>query len=34
MKGIPPVRESDDNKKPSGPSVSVPLTHGPEPELA
>jgi cell division protease FtsH len=34
MKGKPPVRETPEDKKPSGPSVSVPLTHGPEPELA
>jgi cell division protease FtsH len=34
MKGIPPVREDTDSSKPSGPAVSVPLTHGPEPELA
>ena len=34
MKGIPPIREDADGAKPSGPAVSVPLTHGPEPELA
>ena len=34
MKGIPPVRDAPDSDKPSGPAVSVPLTHGPEPELA
>jgi cell division protease FtsH len=34
MKGIQPVRDDADNEKPSGPAVSVPLTHGPEPELA
>jgi cell division protease FtsH len=34
MKGIPPVRDMTDSDKPSGPAVSVPLTHGPEPELA
>jgi cell division protease FtsH len=34
MNGIPPVREPADGDKPSGPAVSVPLTHGPEPELA
>ncbi|HET9159933.1 MAG TPA: cell division protein FtsH, partial [Caulobacteraceae bacterium] len=35
MKGVPPVREKPEDKKPSGPSVAVPLTHGgPEPELA
>jgi cell division protease FtsH len=34
IKGVPPVREKPEDKKPSGPSVAVPLTHGPEPELA
>ena len=34
MKGVPPVREKPEDKKPTGPSVAVPLTHGPEPELA
>ena len=34
LEGRQPVREKPEDKKPSGPSVSVPLTHGPEPELA
>ena len=31
LKGVPPVRENPDDTRPSGPSVSVPLTHAPEP---
>jgi len=34
MKGIAPVRDAAEDKRPRGPSVAVPLTHGPEPELA
>jgi hypothetical protein len=35
MKGIAPERDKAEDKKPAGPSVAVPLTHGgPEPELA
>ncbi len=34
MLGRKPVREKPEDKKPSGPSVAVPLTHGPEPEPA
>ena len=34
MKGIPPVRDLTEEKRPKGPSVAVPLTHGPEPEPA
>jgi cell division protease FtsH len=34
LKGIAPVRDDTDEQKPSGPTVSVPLTHGPEPEAS
>ena len=34
MKGIPPVRDSMDDKRPPSPSVAVPLTHNPGPEPA
>ena len=32
LKGIPPVRETPDDKRPPAPSVSVPITH-PAPDL-
>ncbi|OYX29656.1 MAG: cell division protein FtsH, partial [Caulobacterales bacterium 32-69-10] len=31
MKGVPPVRDDLEDKRPVGPSVTVPLTHAPEP---
>jgi cell division protease FtsH len=34
MKGIPPNRDEPEDKRPTGPSVSVPLTHAPDPEPA
>jgi cell division protease FtsH len=34
MKGIQPKRDEPEDKRPSGPSVSVPLTHAPDPEPA
>jgi len=35
FKGIMPVRDdTEDKNTPSGPTVSVPLTHGPEPEAS
>ncbi len=34
MKGIPPKRDEPEDKRPLGPSVSVPLTHAPDPEPA
>jgi cell division protease FtsH len=34
LKGIPPRRDEPEDKRPSGPAVSVPLTHAPDPEPA
>jgi cell division protease FtsH len=34
MKGIPPVRDINEDKRPPAPSVAVPLTHSPGPEPA
>ena len=34
LKGVAPIRDDTDEAKPSGPTVSVPLTHGPEPEAS
>ena len=34
MKGVPPKRDEPEDKRPTGPSVSVPLTHAPDPEPA
>ena len=34
MKGVQPKRDEPEDKRPSGPSVSVPLTHAPDPEPA
>ena len=34
MKGVQPRRDEPEDKRPSGPSVSVPLTHAPDPEPA
>jgi cell division protease FtsH len=34
LKGVPPVRDAAEDRPPPGPAVAVPLTHGPEPELA
>jgi cell division protease FtsH len=34
LKGIPPKRDEPEDRRPLGPSVAVPLTHGPEPEPA
>jgi len=34
FKGIAPVRDDSEDKPPLGPTVSVPLTHGPEPEAS
>jgi len=34
LKGVPPVREEAEAKKPAGPSVSVPLSPRPDPEPA
>jgi cell division protease FtsH len=34
MKGIPPIRDINEDKRPSAPSVAVPLTHSPGPEPA
>jgi cell division protease FtsH len=34
LKGVPPVRNELEDKRPSGPSVAVPLTHSPGPEPA
>jgi len=31
LKGVPPIRDNPEDKRPSGPSVAVPLTHAPEP---
>jgi cell division protease FtsH len=31
LKGVPPMREPPEDKRPVGPSVTVPLTHAPEP---
>ena len=32
LMGIPPVRDQPEDKRPSGPSVAVPLTHSPRPD--
>jgi cell division protease FtsH len=34
LKGIAPLREEPEDKRPVGPAVSVPLTHAPDPEPA
>ena len=34
MKGVQPKRDEPEDKRPTGPSVSVPLTHAPDPEPA
>ena len=34
LKGVPPTREDEQEVKPTGPSVAVPLTHAPDPEPA
>ena len=34
MKGVQPKRDEPEDKRPAGPSVSVPLTHAPDPEPA
>ncbi len=34
LKGIPPVRDDTEDNTPAAPTVSVPLTHGPEPEAS
>jgi cell division protease FtsH len=34
LKGVPPVREETEAKKPAGPAVSVPLSPRPDPEPA
>ena len=34
FKGIPPRRDEPEDRRPSGPAVSVPLTHAPDPEPA
>jgi cell division protease FtsH len=34
LKGVPPLREEPQEKRPVGPAVSVPLTHAPDPEPA
>jgi cell division protease FtsH len=31
LKGVPPLRDDPEDKRPVGPSVAVPLTHAPEP---
>jgi cell division protease FtsH len=34
LKGVPPVREEPEAKRPTGPSVSVPISPRPDPEPA
>jgi cell division protease FtsH len=34
LEGRTPVREKPEDRKPKGPAVAVPITHGPEPEPA
>ncbi len=34
LKGVPPVREEPEAKKPAGPAVAVPLSPKPDPEPA
>jgi cell division protease FtsH len=34
LKGVPPRRDEPEDKRPTGPAVSVPLTHAPDPEPA
>ena len=31
LKGVPPVRDDADSKRPTGPSVAVPISPRPEP---
>jgi cell division protease FtsH len=34
LKGVPPIRDEPEDKRPAPPSVAVPLTHAPDPEPA
>ena len=34
LKGVPPVREEAEAKRPAGPAVSVPISPRPDPEPA
>jgi cell division protease FtsH len=34
LKGVPPVRDEPQDRRPTGPSVAVPITHSPGPEPA